>query len=197
MTQIKVTLKQIRDNDPCTSGWVKVLKANGGLKADYDKSFPLSSILDSNDLDDTLWCLDLLPEHNNLWRKYAWWCASQVAHLTDDKRVHDCLAVVLRHSEGKATDEELRVARKGAAAAAAGTATAAAWAADYASAADAAYAARRAADAAYAARHAADAARRAVYDSAAAAAWAARDAAARKAQADKLRQILDAGKWVD
>jgi hypothetical protein len=138
----------------------------------------LSSILDSNDLDDTLWCLKLLPEHNKLWRKYAWWCASQVAHLTDDKRVHDCLAVVLRHSEGKATDEELAVARKGAAAAyadaaaanAANAADAAANAADAAAAAYA-YAARRAADAAY--------------------------AASGKAQEDKLRQILDAGKWVD
>jgi hypothetical protein len=174
MTQIQVTLKQIKDNDPCTDGWVKVLKANGGLKADYDKPFPLSSILNSNDLDDTLWCLKLLPEHNNLWRKYAWWCASQVAHLTDDKRVHDCLAVVLRYSEGKATDEELEVAKR--------------WAfSAYAAAAD--YAA---ACVAYAASASAVADVADVADSASRRA----DAGARKAQGDKLRQILDAGEWV-
>jgi hypothetical protein len=174
----------------------------GGLKADYDKPFPLSSILDSNDLDDTLWCLDLFPEHNNLWRKYAWWCASQVAHLTGDKRVHDCLAVVLRHSEGKATDEELAVARKGAAyadyASAAADAADAAAAAAYAAGAGAAYAAGAGAGAAYAAGAGAGAARRAA--DAAYAAYAARvgaGAGARKAQGDKLRQILDAGKWVD
>jgi hypothetical protein len=190
MTQIQVTLKQIKDNVPCTDGWVKVLKANGGLKADYNKPFPLSSILDSNDLDDTLWCLDLFPEHNNLWRKYAWWCASQVSHLTDDKRVHDCLAVVLRHSEGKATDEELAVARKGAFSAY-GAASAAAYTAASASAADARAAAADA-DAAYAA---AWAAAKVAADAAYAADAA--DAGARKAQEDKLRQILDAGKWVD
>jgi hypothetical protein len=191
MTQIQVTLKQIKDNDPCTSGWVKVLKANGGLKADYNKPFPLSTALDSNDLDDTLWCLKLLPEHNKLWRKYAWWCASQVAHLTGDKRVHDCLAVVLRHSEGKATDEELAVARKGArdAARAADTATAAA---AYA----AAWAAGAAAWATWAAARAA--ARGAARGAVTYASGAVTDASgARKAQGDKLRQLLDAGKWVD
>jgi hypothetical protein len=238
MTQIRITLNQIKGNDPCTSGWKKVLKSNGGLKADYDKPFPLSTALDSNDLDDTLWCLDLLPEHNKLWRKYAWWCASQVSYLTDDKRVHDCLAVVLRYSEGEATDEELRVARKGANASAADAAyataaaytaaaytaaantaaanTAAANTAAWAAAADAdaayaayataaaytaaantaAWAAAADADAAYAAAYAAAkvAADAAAYVAADAAAYVA--AGARKAQGDKLRQILDAGKWV-
>jgi hypothetical protein len=33
MAEIQVTLKQIKDNDPCTDGWVKVLKANGGVKS--------------------------------------------------------------------------------------------------------------------------------------------------------------------
>jgi hypothetical protein len=193
MTQIQVTLKQIKDNTPCTDGWVKVLKANRRLwKTDYDKPFPLSTALDSNDLDDTLWCLKLLPEHNNLWRKYAWWCASQVAHLTDDKRVHDCLAVVLRYSEGEATDEELRVARKGAAVWAAAAYTAAASTAGAA----AAWAARAAASAVHAAAYGA------VYTAYAArvaadAAVNASAAASGKAQADKLRQILDAGEWVD
>lgn len=146
---ITITLQQIRDKSPCHDGWQKVLKANGGSKADFSKPFPLSSILESNDLDDTLWTLQCLPEYHWLWRKFAVWCARQVQHLMTDQRSIDALDVAWRHSDGLATDEEL---------AAAG-----------------------------------DAARDAARDAAWAAAWA----AARDAQSAKLKQVLDAGKWID
>jgi len=96
-----ITLQQIKANNPCIDGWRKVKAAN------TDAPFPVSSILESNDFYDTLWALRCLPEYDNLWRKYAWWCAKQVSHLSGDPRVEECLAVVWRHSEGGATDEEL------------------------------------------------------------------------------------------
>ncbi len=77
---ITVTLNQIKANDPCTGGWKKALKANGGINADMDKPFPLVSILDSNDLEDTLWVISNIPEmsdHNSLWRVFSRWCALQ------------------------------------------------------------------------------------------------------------------------
>jgi hypothetical protein len=76
---IKITLNQIRARDPGPAGWAKVLKAQGGKNADFDKPFPLSSILDSNGLDDTLWVLRCLPEHDSLWRLYEVWCARNAA----------------------------------------------------------------------------------------------------------------------
>ena len=127
--QITITLAQIKKYSPCAPGWSKVLKANGGDDADLNKPFPVSSILDSNGLDDTLWVLGCLPKYNVLWRKFAWWCAVQVKDYTNDDRVSRCLEVVKRYSEGLATDEELSAARSEAAEAAEAAAAAATWAA--------------------------------------------------------------------
>ena len=107
---INITLQQIRNISPCENMWLKILAANGGTKADFSKTFPVASILESNGLDDTLWVLRCLPEHNNLWRKFAWWCAKRVEHIADNDVVSDCLEVILKHSNGEATDGELEAA---------------------------------------------------------------------------------------
>jgi hypothetical protein len=59
---------------------------------------------------DVWWLVRVLPLHDQ--RRYAWWCASQVAYLTDDQRVHDCLATVRRAVEepGSVAAAELRAA---------------------------------------------------------------------------------------
>jgi len=180
MTQICTTLNKIRDAEPCEEGWKKLLKHLNKKKAD-SKPLPLSVILEINGLDDTLWALRSVPEYNNLWRKYAVWCARQVQHLMTDQRSLDALDVAWRHSEGEATDGELAVAQDAAEDAAEAAAGAAAWAAAGA----AAWAAAGAA-----ARGAAGAAAR---GAAGAAAWA----AARDVQVEKLRQIIEAGEWVE
>lgn len=199
---ITITLEKIKAHNPCESGWKKLLASKGGDKADMAAQFPVTDILDSNDLDDTFWALRCLPEHSSLWRKYAVWCARQVQHLMTDQRSIVALDVAWRHSEWLATDEELNAARAAAGAAAGAAADAATDAARTA--------AWAAADAAW------DAARGAAWDAAWAAAWAAADAAdaagaaartaadaaaartaARDAQKSKLREILTAGRWVD
>ena len=129
---ITITLQQILEHNPCVSGWRKVLEAQGGLKADYNKPFAVASILDSNGLDDTLWCLKIIPDIPHLWRKYAYWCASQVSHLTNDERVQACLDVVYTYSEGNASPVELLRA--------ANSASRAVWAAAGAAAGEAAWA---------------------------------------------------------
>jgi hypothetical protein len=188
---ITITLQKIRDKDPCTSGWEKLLKSKGGTTADYSAEFPLSDVLDSNGLDDALWCLRCLPEHDNLWRLYAVWCARQVQHLMKDQRSIDAIDVAERYARGMATDAELAAAW-----AAARDAGEDAWAAR-AAARDAAWAAAR--DAGAAARNAAWAAAGAAGAAARNAAWAAAGAAgaaARAAQAQKLREILNKGEWL-
>lgn len=180
MTQIYTTLKKIRDAKPCEEGWKKLLKHLNKKRAD-NKPLPLSVILESNGLDDTFWALRTLPEYNNLWRKFAVWCARQVQHLMTDQRSLDALDVAWRHSEGNATDNEL--------AAAGDAARAAAWVAAGDAARDAAGDAAwdAAGDAAWAAAGAA------ARSAARAAAWA----AARAAQTEKLSQIIEAGEWVE
>ena len=130
---ITVSLNEIKEQEPCESGWKKVLKSKGGTKADMDAQFPLTDILKSNDLDDTLWCLRCRPEHSNLWRKFAVWAARQVESQMTDERSRNALDVAWRHSNGEATDAELAAAwaaaRDAARAAAWDAARAAAWAA--------------------------------------------------------------------
>ena len=123
---ITITLEKIKAHNPCKSGWKKLLASKGGDKADMAAQFPVTDILDSNDLDDTFWALRCLPEHSSLWRKYAVWCARQVQHLMTDTRSIVALDVAWRHSEWLATDEELNAARAAARAAAWAAADAAA-----------------------------------------------------------------------
>jgi hypothetical protein len=215
---ITISLTQIRDKSLYQDEWEKLLKSKGGTAADMAAQFPLSDVLDSNNLDDTLWCLRCLPEHDRLWRKYAVWCARQVQHLMTDQRSINALDVAWRHSNGEATDAELAAAFGLAEAVVAPGAAAAAWAAktalaalaaDAADAAEIAWAsdaalAALAALAADAATHVAcDAAWAAARTAARAAVWAAADGArdykgtaARAAQKEKLMEILTAGQWV-
>jgi len=158
---ICTTLNKIRAHSPCEEGWEKLLKHLGKTKAD-NEPLPLLTILESNGMDDTLWCLRSVPEHDKEWRLYAIWCARQVQHLMTDPRSLAALDVTEAFADGQATAEELDAARDAAWAAAGDAAGAAAWAA----AGDAAWAAARAA--------------------AGAAAWA----AARAAQEAKLREII-------
>lgn len=51
-----ISLQQIKDKKPCKSGWETLLKSKGKTKADKDL-FPITDILDSNGLDDAVWCL--------------------------------------------------------------------------------------------------------------------------------------------
>jgi len=175
---ITITLNKIKEHNPCVDGWKILLKSKPGL--DYNEPFPLSDILDSNGLHDALWVLRCLPQYGNIWRKYAVWCARQVQHLMTDQRSIDALDVAWRHSICEATDGELDAA------------AGAAW--DAWAVAGAVAGAAAGATAGAAAR---DAAGDAAWDAAGDAAWAAAWDAARAAQSQKLRQILDAGEWVE
>jgi len=118
--KIMITLGEIHKHSPCAEGWRKLLKAKGKTCADGDQ-FPLSDILDTNDLDDCLWALRCTPEsYHGLWRKFAVWAARQVEHLMEDERSKIALDVAWRHSNGEATDEELDAARGAAGASARG-----------------------------------------------------------------------------
>lgn len=186
---ITVSLNEIRDHSPCKSGWETLLKSKKDTH--WNEQFPLSDIIDSNGLEDALWCLRARPEHSRLWRKYTVWCARQIEHLMTYKRSKAALDVAWRHSEGQATDEELAAARNSARAAAWGATGNASRAAALAASRAAALAAAR-----NAARDAAwDAARNAALAAALAGAWDAAWDAARDAQGKKLREILQAGEW--
>jgi len=137
---ITTTLNRIRAHGPCQNGWEKLLKHLGKTQAD-DEILPYSVIVDSNGIDDALWCCRAEPEQHKAWRLYAVWCAKQVKHLMTDKRSIDAIDIAERHANGQATDDELAAASDAAWAAASAAARAAAWDAASDAAWDAAWAA--------------------------------------------------------
>ena len=173
---MKTTLNQIRDKSPCACGWKKLLAHLGKTAAD-DSPLSIATVLDSNGLDDALWCLQAVKGHDREIRLYCVWCARQVQHLMTDPRSLDALDVAERFANGEATEQERAAALDAAGDAAWVAAWDAAGAAARAAAGDAAWAA--AWDAAWAAAMAA------AMDAARAAVWA----AARDAQEKHLREL--------
>lgn len=104
------TLNRIHVHRPPTRMWEKLLRNLGKTEAD-DQPLSFVAILDSNGLDDALWCCRAEPQHASLWRHFAVDCAEAVQHLVPDERSWHALEVARRHAEGKATDVELQVAR--------------------------------------------------------------------------------------
>lgn len=107
---MQTTLNQIREHGPCGKGWTKLLQHLNKTKAD-DEPLPLLTILDSNGLDDALWCLRAVEGFEKEKRLYAVWCARQVQHLMTDERSIKALEVAERYANGEASDEELEMAR--------------------------------------------------------------------------------------
>ena len=140
---IYTTLNHIREHNPCADGWRKLLTHLG--KNDPYAPLAYSTILESNGLEDALWCLRAEPQHASIWRMYAVRCARRVQRLIPDERSIWALDVAERHARGEATDSELAAARDAASKTAWGVAWAAARDAAWAAARDAAWGAARAA----------------------------------------------------
>jgi hypothetical protein len=128
---MKTTLNKIREHGPCADGWEKLLRTLGKTKAD-DEPVSIIQILDSNGLEDALWCLRAVEGHEREIRLYAVWCARQVQHLMTDQRSLDALDVAERFANGDGAEAAWAAAEAAnvaawAAADVAGTANAAAW----------------------------------------------------------------------
>jgi len=162
---MKTTLNAIREHQPCADGWAKLLRHLGKTKADHEPVL-IRTILDSNGLDDALWCLRAVTGHDREIRLYAVWCARRVQHLMIDPRSIAALDVAERYANNLATEHDLEAAR------------------------DAAWAAAGAPQGAAGRRR--DAAWDAARDAAGAAAWAAAGAAARAAAGAAARDAAGA-----
>jgi hypothetical protein len=142
---MKTTLNRIREHSPCVQGWSKLLTYLGKTSADAEP-LEIATIVESNGLDDALWCLQAVEGEDRKIRLFAVWCARRVQHLMTDPRSLKALDVAEAYANGTATLEELRLAWDAAhAATRAATGYAAAYAAAYAAWAAASGAARDAA----------------------------------------------------
>ena len=96
--QVMVKLEQIKRYNPLLHSWEKVVNANGGVEADLSAPFPLSSVLTSNDLDDTLWCFRCVPEHKEVLIKFILFCARESSLYSS---VQSCTDAVEDYLEGR------------------------------------------------------------------------------------------------
>lgn len=100
------TLNKIRTNQPCSDGWKKLLRNLKKTKSD-DEPLSIITILDSNGIEDAIWCLHTVDGIDRDARLFAVWCARQVQHLMPDQRSINALDVAERYATGEATDDEL------------------------------------------------------------------------------------------
>ena len=127
MTKYITTLNKIREHSPCEDGWIKLLKHLGKTKAD-DEPLDLLTILESNGLDDALWCLRTLPkEHHLMMHSLACDFAERALRFVTPSETRPAAAIAAKRAwlRGEITDEQLDAARDAARAAAR-----AAWAAE-------------------------------------------------------------------
>ena len=77
--QVMITLDKI---PMCILGmcrYNKIVKEHGGKDAEWDKPFPLSTILDTHGLLEALSCMIVLPQHKDLVVDFALFCANRVS----------------------------------------------------------------------------------------------------------------------
>ena len=159
---IYTTLNAIRAHSPCKGGWEKLLEHLGKTKAD-DEPLSLLTIMESNGIEDALWCLRALDGMDGPIRELACNFAESALKYVPggEDRPRQAIETARRYARGEVTEDELEAASSAAK--------------------DAAWAAARDA-ASFAAGAAAGAASwAAARDAAGAAAWAAAGAVARDA----------------
>ena len=103
------TLNKIRACSPCYTGWNKLLKHLNKTKAD-DDLLQFDVILDSNGIDDALWCMRSAPEYDREWRLFAVWCAQQVQHINTDPRVAAAIKAAEDYANSRISSDELAAA---------------------------------------------------------------------------------------
>lgn len=97
------TLNEIRACSPCSDGWGKLLNTLRKTKAD-DEPLSMLVILDSNGLDDALWCARAFKGHDRDFRLFAVWAARQVQHRMTDPRSLNTLDVAEQFANGLCDD---------------------------------------------------------------------------------------------
>lgn len=107
----ETTLKAIADCDPCLDGWDKLISYLG-KRAEDDVTLPLSVVLDSNGIQDAVWCLRAVPDIEREVRLFAVWCVRRVQHLLVDRRSLVALRVAERYARGAASDDDLACAKR-------------------------------------------------------------------------------------
>jgi len=97
---MNVKLEEIRDQHPCADGWKRLVKSLDGRT---EGNVSLSHILDSNGIEDAIWCLRVLPYRDQcLFRADV---AELVVHLSHDPRPKKAIAAIRQWHSGEIGDQ--------------------------------------------------------------------------------------------
>ena len=118
---LHTTLNLLKEKEACLSGYKKVLEFVG-KDFDKDKEIPLTDILKSNDLEDTLWVIDnraTIEDSYKFQIKFGTWCARQVlqywkSEYQEDETIENCLDIRDRFVNDDSTFDEMSSARESA-----------------------------------------------------------------------------------
>ena len=113
---IYTTLNEIRKHRPCKDGWEMLLKSLGKTKAD-DEQISFEYILNSNGIDDALWCLRVLPESmdSNIRLLVCDLVEPAMQYVLDgETRPQEAIRIARAYANGEASREELKAVRSAA-----------------------------------------------------------------------------------
>lgn len=82
------TLNKIKANSPCNEGWTKLLKHLEKTKPD-DEPLSITTILESNGIDDALWCLRAVSGYENEIGLFTVWCARKDQTIPPDCELYE------------------------------------------------------------------------------------------------------------
>lgn len=100
------TLNKIRRHHPCTDGWEKLLRHFGKTAAD-DEPLSIMTVLESNGIDDTIWCLRAVDGYDRERQLFAVRCVRRFQHLATDQRSLQALDVAEMFSKGLVDQDRL------------------------------------------------------------------------------------------
>ena len=109
ISKVMISFKMIEDLNPISSSF-EVFKDSQRHRG-YDELFQASEIVDAVSVPNTLWLLGELHGYDKVVKEFAFWCADRVKDTTDDVSVHECLKVVRDFLDGEASLDDLRGAR--------------------------------------------------------------------------------------
>ena len=110
------TLNDIKKNGPCgtarddSHGFRKLLTYLSKTKSDNEQ-LSFKTILESNGLEDAIWCLRAVDGYDREIRLFAVACARRVEHLDPTGQAKKTNDASERYANGLATAEELKAAR--------------------------------------------------------------------------------------
>lgn len=103
------TLNKIRRHHPCEDGWEKLLRHLGKTAAD-DEPLSIMTVLESNGIEDTIWCLRAVDGHDRERQLFAVRCVRRFQRILSVESIK-ALNVAEMFSKGLVDQDRLDEAR--------------------------------------------------------------------------------------